>query len=122
MPKLRFGADAYDSDSSDEEMPPLLPRSNSYDSDSSDKDTIESEDTSEILPLLPRLNTYDSDSSDEDTIETEKLISRLSRKNKKEGETVLDVVSEGEEEPAPGEVPSNMVVELIKRSGALNKD
>ena len=73
-------------------------------------------------PLFHCSNAYDSDSSDEDTIETEKIIGRLSRKNKNEGEIVLDVVSVGEEEPAPDEVPSNIVVELIKRSGALNKD
>ena len=34
----------------------------------------------------------------------------------------MAVVSEGEEEAAPDEVPSNTVVELMKRSGALNED
>ena len=139
LPPLVFRSDSSDDDSSndnstdteessstssysDEEMPSLFHRSNSYDSDSSDKDTIESEDTNEMPPLLHRSNLYDSDSSGEDTIESEKLIGRLSRKDENEGDTLLAVVSEGEEEAAPDEVPSNTVVELMKRSGALNED
>ena len=35
---------------------------------------------------------------------------------------MLAVVSEGEEEATPDEVTSNTVVELMKRSGALNED
>ena len=34
---------------------------------------------------------------------------------------MLAVVSEGEEEATPDEVTSNTVVELMKRSGALNE-
>ena len=90
-------------------------------------DTEESSSTSSYLyeympPLFHRSNSYDSDSSDDDTIESEKLIGRLSRKDKNEGETVLAIVSKGEKEAAPEEVPSNTVVDLMKRSGDLNED
>ena len=72
--------------------------------------------------LFHRSDSYDSDSSDDDTIESEKLIGRFSRKDESEGETALTVVSKGEEEAVPDEVPSNTVVDLMKRSGALNED
>ena len=35
---------------------------------------------------------------------------------------MLAVVSKGEKEAAPEEVPSKTIVDLMKRSGALNED
>ena len=98
MPKLRFGAEAYDSNSSDEDtvesedtsqMLPLVSHSGSYDSNSSDENTDKSEGTSQMPPLVSRSGPYDCEFSDEDTVESEdkieskKIIGNLSLKEGK---------------------------------------
>ena len=76
-----------------------MPRSRLYDSDSLDKNTVDSEDT----------------------VELEKFLNKFSLKKEKEGEIVLSVVLEGEEEAVPDEIPSS-TVELVRRSGTLYDD
>ena len=76
---------------------------------------------------MSRLRLYDSDSLDkntvdsEDTVELEKFLNKFSLKKEKEGEIVLSVVLEGEEEAVPDEIPSS-TVELVRRSGTLYDD
>lgn len=76
-----------------------MSRSRLYDSDSLDKNTVDSEDT----------------------VELGKFLNKFSLKKEKEGEIVLSVVLEGEEEAVPDEIPSS-TVELVIRSGTLYDD
>ena len=76
-----------------------MSRSRLYDSDSLDKNTVDSEDT----------------------VELGKFLNKFSLKKEKEGEIVLSVVLEGEEEAVPDEIPSS-TIELVIRSGTLYDD
>ena len=76
---------------------------------------------------MSRSRLYDSDSLEKNTVDSEntvelgKFLNKFSLKKEKEGEIVLSVVLEGEEEAVPDEIPSS-TVELVIRSGTLYDD